>query len=114
MDIESIYQKGFNLRCEGRYSEAGIVFQKVLAQDPGHINARHQQALIAGFLGDFDGSLESLDKLAAQVPNNLEVRYDLAMTQMMLGLQDEACANFKRILTVDPTHQKAKQQSVYC
>ena len=89
-------------------------FQRVLSMDPGHINAKHQQALIAGFLGDFDGSLAALENLSKSAPRNLDIIYDLAMTQMMLGLQDEACANFKKILTLDPSHQKAKQQSVYC
>jgi thioredoxin-like negative regulator of GroEL len=114
MDIEQTYQQGFQLRCEGRYSEAQQVLQRVTATNPGHINARHQLALIAGFLGDFDGSLAALEQLVKQSPSNLEVRYDLAMTQMMLGLQDEACANFQYILQVNPGHEKARQQSIYC
>lgn len=114
MDIEQTYQQGFQLRCEGRYSEAQQVLQRIIATNPGHINAKHQLALIAGFLGDFDGSLDSLQMLVNQNPANLEVRYDLAMTQMMLGMQDEACANFRYILQVNPGHEKARQQTVYC
>ena len=114
MNIEALYNQGFQLRCNGQYAEAQSVFQRVLQMDPNHVNARHQMALIVGFLGEFDDSIAQLDALVRQFPRNLEVKYDLAMTQMMLGMQDEACANFNAILAVDPTHEKALQQSVYC
>ncbi len=114
MDIEQTYQQGFQLRCDGRYNEARQVLQRVLAANPNHISARHQIALIQGFEGDFDGSLAALAHLVALAPANLDVRYDLAMTQMMLGMYEEACANLRYILQVNPTHEKALQQSTYC
>jgi tetratricopeptide (TPR) repeat protein len=114
MSVEEIYQKGFQCRCDGQYAEAKSYFQRVLASDANHIKTLHQLALIMGYEGDFDGSLASLERLCNQVPSDLDVRYDLAMTQMMLGLQDEACANFRLILSKDPDHAKALQQINYC
>jgi len=32
----------------------------------------------------------------------------------MLGMYEEACAQFRYILSVDPTHEKAAQQATYC
>lgn len=114
MDIEGLYQRGFELRCEGNYPEAKTCFVQVLGSDAGHVNARHQVALIQGFEGDFDASLSALELLCTQYPQNLEVRYDFAMTQMMLGMYEEACANLKFILAKDPSHAKALQQVTYC
>jgi tetratricopeptide (TPR) repeat protein len=114
MDIEDLYQKGFQQRCEGNYPDAKATLSRVLAADPNHVNARHQLALIVGFEGDFDGSLAALETLARQFPQNLDVRYDFAMTQMMLGDYEGACAQLKFILSVDPNHEKAKQQAIYC
>ena len=114
MDIEQTYQQGFQLRCEGRYSEARPVLQRVLAANPAHANAKHQLALIQGFEGDFDGSLAALQQLSSQFPANLDVRYDLAMTQMMLGMYEEACAHLRHILQVNPGYEKALQQATYC
>ena len=114
MDSETLYQRGFDLRCSGQYAEARAIFQQVLTISPGHVGSRHQLGLIQGFEGDFDGSLAALQTLSAQVPNNLDVRYDLAMTQMMLGYFEEACANFKLILSINPTHEKTLQQISYC
>lgn len=114
VDIEATFQRGFEFRCGGQYDLARVEFTKVLAQDPQHFKSIHQMGLIQGFEGDFDGSLATLQGLCDGHPENIEIRYDLAMTQMMLGMSDEACANFKKILAVDPTHEKAKQQVIYC
>jgi len=114
MDIEETYQLGFQMRCDGRYAEAKQQFERVLRAKPNHVDSLHQMALIAGFEGDFDGSLASLTKLSAGAPGNLNIRYDLAMTQMMLGMYEEACGNLRHILSVDPNHEKANQQATYC
>ena len=114
MDIEGLYQRGFEQRCEGKYPEAMECFVQVLVADKTHMNARHQMALILGFEGDFDGSLSSLEVLCTQFPSNLEIRFDFAMTQMMLGMYEEACSNLKFILAKDPSHAKALQQVTYC
>ncbi len=117
MDIGSAYQRGFELRCEGRYPEARNELQKVLAADPNNCNALWQIGLIQGFEGDFDGSFATLKRVAGMCPAHLFARYDLAMTMMMLGMFDEACAEFRAIIQTDPTHEaagNAQKQLAYC
>jgi tetratricopeptide (TPR) repeat protein len=114
MDVEALYQEGFRLRCDGRYGEARQALERVLTLDPRHVKARHQIGLILGFEGDFEGSAVALQQLATEVPRDADVLYDLAMTQMMLGLMDEACANLKAVLAIDPVHENALRQAAYC
>ncbi|MBS1705033.1 MAG: hypothetical protein JST40_04105 [Armatimonadetes bacterium] len=114
MTVDELYQKGFEARCDGRYGEAKLFFMSVLGQEPEHTKARWQMGLIQGFEGDFDGSFETLRALASEHPSNLDVRYDLAMTMMMLGMMDEACTEFNAILEIDSTHEKTLQQVIYC
>jgi len=114
MSVQEVYDRGFSLRCEGRYGEAKLAFQQVLTQEPDHEKSKWQLALILGFEGDFDGSLEALKQLSTLNPTNVDVLNDLAMTYMMLGFQDEACVEFQRILRVDPSHENAQRQSKYC
>ncbi len=114
MDIEATYQRGFEMRCQGQYDTAKVEFQKVLAVDSSHAKSLHQLALIMGFEGDFDNSLARLADLTAKYPQNNDIRYDLAMTQMMLGDYEAACGNLRLILASDPTHEKAGQQIIYC
>lgn len=113
-DIDLIYQKGFQLRCEGRYPEAQVELRKVLEAEPAHLDARHQMGLIEGFLGDFEGSCDTLQGLSDLHPENLAIRYDLAMTQMMLGMYEEACAQLRYILSVNPNNEAAARQASYC
>jgi len=114
MGIDELFQQGYQARCNGQYGEARLYLQRVLELDRDHVKALHQMGLIQGFEGDFDASLETLAGLSRRFPANLEVLYDLAMTQMMLGMDTEACENLRKILSVDPTHEKALQQSAYC
>lgn len=114
MDIESIYERGFQARCEGRYADAKADLQQVLKVNPNHVPAMHQLALVWGFDGDFDKSLQGLKYLNEKNPDNLDVKYDYAMTVMMLGEYEDGCRMLKEILAVDPTHKKALDQSAYC
>ncbi len=114
MDPEALYKIGFDARCEGKYGEAKLYLEQVINLAPTHFKAKHQLALILGFEGDFDGSVAALASLHNQVPRDLEVLYDLAMSQMMVGMMDEACDNFNKILLIDPAHDKANQQVIYC
>jgi tetratricopeptide (TPR) repeat protein len=113
-NIDEVFRRGFDLRCEGRYGEAKLLFETVLRQSPNHLGARHQLALIMNFEGEFDESVAALEALVALAPRNLEYLYDLAMSQMMIGLSDEACGNFRRILALDPSNDKASKQVIYC
>ena len=114
MGIDELFQQGFQARCNGKYGEARLYLQRVLQMDPAHMKALHQLGLIQGFEGDFDGSLETLSGLCAKYPANTDILYDLAMTQMMLGMSDEACDNLRKILKIDPKHENAIRQSEYC
>ena len=114
MDVQEAYERGFALRCEGRYGEAKMAFQQALAADPLHVKSLWQLALIQGFEGDFDGSLESLKRIKDKDPTNVDVINDLAMTYMMLGYSDEACAEFHAILALNPDHENAQRQIKFC
>src|SRR5690349_7501436 len=114
MNAQELYDKGFELRCSGAYGEARTILQQVLAMEPGHCDARWQLGLIEGFEGEFDGSISSLSKLVEEHPDHVNARYDLAMTMMMLVMDEEACAQFREILRQKPDHEKALQQIIYC
>lgn len=114
MSVQEAYERGYQLRCEGRYAEARSALQEVLATEPNHPDATWQIGLVQGFEGDFEGSIETLRNLVKAHPNHVNGRFDLAMTLMMMGYSEEACVEFHEVLRLEPTHQKAQQQLVYC
>jgi tetratricopeptide (TPR) repeat protein len=113
LNTDEHYQRAFELRCEGRYAEAKDILTAVLRTEPTHRDARWQMGLIKGFEGDFDGSLADLAALVAEYPSVPKIRYDLAMTQMMLGSYEEAKANFSEVLRQQPDHEQAAIQLSY-
>lgn len=114
MSDGGFYEMGFEARCNGQYGLAKTYLGMVGPDDPKHIDAQWQLALILGFEGDFDGSLASLQGIVNSHPNHVHARYDLGMTMMMLGMQDEACAQFREVLRQSPDHEKASQQMAWC
>ena len=114
MTVEELYLQGFTHRCEGRYHDARRAFAELLARDPQHADSHWQMGLIQGFEGDFDASLITLQGIVDKHPQHVHARYDLAMTLTMLGMQEEACEQFRAILHIDPNHENAKRQLVYC
>ena len=82
--------------------------------DSSEIRERYINALKQNFAGDFEGSVTALEALVAEFPDEVEILYDLAMTQMLLGHYEDACKNLKLVLVKDPTHFKALQQVTFC
>ena len=114
MNVQELYEKGFELRCNGNYGEAKSMLQQVLSEQDDHADANWQLGLIAGFEGDFNGSIALLKAVVRTDANHIGARYDLAMTYMMLGMESEACEEFREVLKQNPDHEKAKQQIIYC
>lgn len=114
MDAQELYEKGFQLRCEGAYGEAKTVFGQVLELDIDHADTLWQLGLIKGFEGDFDGSIGALKAVVEASPSHVGARFDYAMSLMMIGQEEQACEQFREVLRQDPTHEKAKQQTVFC
>lgn len=85
-----------------------------MAEDTTDIDVRLKEALTFSFEGDAKKSLKELQILLDEVPENLKVRYELAMLQMMQGQHDKGCENLKYILERDPTNARALQVSEYC
>ncbi|MGB9587700.1 MAG: tetratricopeptide repeat protein, partial [Armatimonadota bacterium] len=46
-------------------------------------------------------------------PESVEIRNDLAMTYAMLGMYDEAKAEFLAVLEIDPSNERARRELVY-
>ncbi len=96
------------------WDSARVRLARRLAANPDDVEAAHSIALIIGFEGDMEASIQALADLVQRHPEDVAIRYDLAMAQMMSGDTDSACRHLQRILQLDPSHEKARQQSAYC
>jgi len=61
----------------------------------------------------FDESLQELLSAVQLDPSNLPARNDLALTYAMLGMSEEAKAEFEAVLMADPENDVARRNIIY-
>ncbi|HLJ55528.1 MAG TPA: tetratricopeptide repeat protein [Chthonomonadaceae bacterium] len=100
-------ERAIAFKVDGRYDEASAELSHLLEEDPNSSDAHHQFGLVLGFIGDFDASLEHLQRAVTLAPSRIDIRNDLALTYSMLGMYDEAATEFKEVLARDPENKRA-------
>jgi Flp pilus assembly protein TadD len=96
------YQRGCELMNNGQYGEALAEFEAVLASAPDHAKTVMKMGLIRGFVGEFDESIQVLERARTMDPADVDIRNNLALTYVMLGMQEEAKTEFTSVLEIDP------------
>src|SRR5438067_1037541 len=95
-------ERGIAFKIDGRYEEAVAELDQLLSEDPNSSDGHHQMGLVQGFVGDFDLSLEHLQRAVTLAPARIDIRTDLALTYSMLGMYEEAAVEFKEVLVREP------------
>jgi protein O-GlcNAc transferase len=96
------YKRGCELMNNGQYEDALAEFEAVMAAAPDHAKTVMKVGLIQGFVGEFDLSIEVLERARTMDPDDVDIRNNLALTYVMLGMQDEAKSEFATVLEIDP------------
>jgi tetratricopeptide (TPR) repeat protein len=110
---EARLQQADQLRYDGDYDAAIAIYDQLLAADDDDHLARWGRALAYCFTGLFDESIEELEKVRSAQPEFVKARVDLFKTYMMLGMNDEAVAEMKAILVIDPANEEVHKHKVY-
>ena len=100
-------ERGIAFKIDGRYEEAASELAQLLNDDPNSSDGHHQLGLVQGFIGDFDVSMEHLQRAVTLAPARIDIRNDLALTYSMLGMYDEAATEFKEVLVREPDNKRA-------
>ena len=100
-------ERAIAFKIDGRYDEAATELKQLLEEDPNSSDGHHQLGLVQGFIGDFDLSLEHLQRAVVLAPARIDMRTDLALTYSMLGMYDEAAVEFKEVLAREPENKRA-------
>jgi tetratricopeptide (TPR) repeat protein len=86
------------LTASGQMDAAAKVYAQILGSDPQDPQALIRQAEIQRQEGHYEQSLTTLKKAQAQVTDNLELNYNLALNYDALGRFDEAIDTLKSML----------------
>jgi tetratricopeptide (TPR) repeat protein len=106
-----LYQVAVVLSFQGHDDEAIRYFRRALER--GTLGARLEQAALGSLgriqlkTGDARGAVESLSRARALEPTSYALRLDLGRAYEALGEADEAGAEYRQAISLDPTQPQA-------
>jgi Flp pilus assembly protein TadD len=101
-DVELHNALGWTLFQEGRSADAVTEYRRALAASPNHVKAHNNIALALVELGQLEDAAEHF-KTSLRFEPKPEIYSDLGFIMARLGQQDEALANYRKALELDPT-----------
>jgi tetratricopeptide (TPR) repeat protein len=104
---------GFEL-AEGRYTEAGGLFQAILKRNPDHLRAVQGMAEVSAGLGNDDASLAWSQRLLEITHDEIPVLIQAARKAGDGGDDEAAWESLRKVLTKDPNHGEALSQARTC
>jgi Flp pilus assembly protein TadD len=98
---------GLRLYREGRLPEALAVFDRVLAADARHAQARGMRGLVLCHLDDFDRGVGELRAAIEIAPRDAFLHTSLGMIFLVQDRLDDAQSSLRRALALSPNHPEA-------
>lgn len=109
-------EKADQIRYDGDYDAAIGLYDELLAESPDDAEVYrvyHGRALAYQFNGLFDESIADLEHMRELKDDFIKGCEDLFKSYLMLGMNDEAKAEMKRILTMDPNNEEVHKAITY-
>lgn len=100
--LERVYQDGRLAFQAGRYEDAAAYFARVVAADPGRLNARLNWAAALSRSDKTAEAIEQCQNVLALDPMNAEAYHQWGATLVRLGRHQEAVEKFDQALALKP------------
>lgn len=104
-DIYLIAERGYSLHQQGRYREAAVIFQGLVAVDPQNHYCRESLAASWLALGEPEQAIEHLNAVLTRDSGNLAVRARRLEGYLQAGDFPAAVRDFEYLRHLLPAHQ---------
>jgi tetratricopeptide (TPR) repeat protein len=98
----------YALYREGRYPEAGVIFEGLVSVDPANVYCRDSLASIYLLLGNPQRALEQLNAVLALDPHNVDARARRCEAWQRLGRSSEARHDLEKVAESGSARQTAR------
>ena len=102
--INALLQEGHTLHQAGKLTEASLIYQKVLEQQPEHIDANFLLGSLNLQTGNLDKASELLEKAVSLKPDHVEAHNNLGTVFQNQGKLDEAVERYNRAVNLAPDY----------
>jgi len=101
-DPARLHQRADEFFMQGRYSEAALLYGRILKLNPEDAEAHNDLGLALHYTGDTEGALEILRAGTAKAPELQRQWLTLGFVQLSAGHSEEARAALERARDLDP------------
>jgi DNA-directed RNA polymerase subunit alpha len=102
------YQKGRMLADSGDFAAACRQLEQALEVDSQHAEALFHSAFLNDMYGNDDDAITLYERCMGRAPVHIGAVFNLGTLYEDRGLFDRAARCFKRVLSIYPTHQRAR------
>ena len=101
-DIAESYQKARAFHREGRLPDAGMWYDKVIAMDPGHVEALNNRGVLHLQHKDYRAARKCFEKATRLKPDYVDPYYNLACVSAATNQVKQGLRYLKKAVTMDP------------
>ena len=100
----NLYERAYQAVAGGRYSEARLLLERCLADDPDHVLAHKELAVVLKKLGDLKGALAHRVEVKRLDPSDTVNRFNLADLLAVLGARGDALREIEELQAMEPNN----------
>jgi len=97
-----LYETAYEAVSKGYYSEARDLLERCLSENPDHILAHKELAVVLKKMGDLRGALSHRREVKRLAPSDTVNRFNLADLLAVLGARDDALQEIEELLSMEP------------
>lgn len=102
-NIAESYQKARAFHRDDRLSEAGMWYEKVIAMDPGHVQALNNRGVLHLHHKDYRVARKCFEKAIRLKPDYVDPYYNLACVSTAQGQSEQGLRYLKKAVSMNPT-----------
>ncbi len=96
------YEKARAFNREGRLSDAGAWYEKVIAMDPGHVQALNNLGVLRLHEKDYPAARRCFEKASHLKPDYVDPYYNLACVSAVTDQADQGLRYLEKAISLDP------------
>lgn len=105
--VDELYQAGERAYRSGDHATAISIFDKVIEQEPDHLNAHLQRGFCQGLIGAYDKAVGDFTVVIDQKNDHTWAYTSRGSAYNKLGKHELAIADFNKVLALDPKNEEA-------